>query len=78
MTSLTIAIDDETFQRAQDRATERGTSVDLLLKAYVEELAGASGSYRRAIRSLLERSERVHSGRGDRTWTRDDLHERDA
>ena len=78
MTSLTIAVDDEILRQAQDRASAQGTSVDVLLREYVEELAGVAGTYREAVHSLIHRSRRVDSRRGARTWTRDELHERDV
>ena len=36
MTHLTITLDEETLERARSRAQEEGTSVDALLRSYLE------------------------------------------
>ena len=76
MANLTITVDDEVLRRARIRALERGVSVNALLRDYLEAFTGSRGSRDRAVRSLLELAERTASGRGEQTWTRDELHER--
>ena len=76
MANLTITVDDEVLRRARIRALERGVSVNALLRDYLEAFTGSRGSRARAVSSLLELAERTTSGRGERTWTRDELHER--
>jgi plasmid stability protein len=75
MANLTITIDDELLKRARVRAVERGTSVNALLREYLEAFAG-SESRSSAVQALLDLSKRVKSRRGSRKWTRDQLHER--
>ncbi|HXU47028.1 MAG TPA: hypothetical protein VN783_15980 [Thermoanaerobaculia bacterium] len=76
MANLTIAIEDEVLRRARLRAVAQGTSVNALLRDYLQGFAGARIAQESAIRSLLERSARARSNSGGRKVSRDELHER--
>jgi len=76
MANLTITVNEESLKRARVRALEEGTSVNALLRDFLESYAGVSDAYETAIRDILERSRRSGSRRGNATWTRDELHER--
>jgi hypothetical protein len=76
MANLTITIDDELLRRARVRAIEQDTSVNSLLRDYLEAYAGAGQTWRQAAGSILRLAARTHAGRGERRWTRDELHER--
>jgi hypothetical protein len=76
MANLTIVVDDEVLRRARIRALERGTSVNALLREYLEAFSGRRSARARAVDGLLDIAARSRSGRGSRTWTRDELHER--
>lgn len=77
MANLTITIDDRLLRQARMRALEDGTSVNALLRSYLERYAGADDAaealagFRR-----LARDSTASSGPGGRTWTRDDAHDR--
>jgi plasmid stability protein len=77
MTNLTVTIDDELLKRARIRALEQDTSVNALVREYLEGLAGQAKT-QDAIRSFLELAERSNAGSGSegREWTRDELYER--
>ena len=77
MANLTLAIDDEVLKQARIRALERGTSVNALLRDYLESFVGRDTAHR-AMREVLElaRDSRSGSDGHGRTWTRDDAHER--
>lgn len=77
MANLTITVDGDLLRRARLRALEHGTSVNALLREYLESYAG-DATARRAIREIarMARASRSGSGRKGRTWTRDELHER--
>jgi hypothetical protein len=76
--NLTLKIDDDVLQRARIRALEDGTSVNEVVRRYLEGYAVPRKQRLRAIRRVLEISERAKSGSGPggRTWSREDLHAR--
>lgn len=77
MSNLTLVINEETLRKARIRAMQRGTSVNALVRDYLERLAGESQAAE-GIAEFLAAAEGsgASSGRGGRTWTRDELHER--
>jgi hypothetical protein len=77
MGNLTITIDEDTLRRARIRALEQGTSVNALLREYLEAYAGGGGEKKDAVRDLIALSKRSRSRRGRLVWKRDELHERD-
>ena len=76
MANLTITIDDAILRRARVRAVEQETSVNSLLREYLEAYAAAGTAWEQAADAILRLSAQSHSGRGKRTWTREELHER--
>ena len=76
MANLTITIDDEILKRARLRATEQGTSVNAVVREYLEQYAGSRSAQEQALGKLLALSEKSRSRRGRRTWIRDELHDR--
>ena len=77
MANLTITVDDRLLKQARMRALEDGTSVNAVLRTYLERYAGVgdSGEALREFGRLARRSA-ASSGAAGRTWTRDELHER--
>jgi plasmid stability protein len=49
MANLTIAVDDDLLQKARIRAAELGTSVNAVLRDYLEEWSGRNAARKRAI-----------------------------
>ena len=76
MANLTITLDDEILHRARLRALEQDTSVNALLRDYLEAYAATRTTWDQATDAILELSVQSRSARGDRRWTRDELHER--
>jgi plasmid stability protein len=76
MANLTITVDEDTLKRARLRALERGTSVNAILRDYLEHYAGVKSAQERALKNLLRLSKAATSSRGSKRWSRDDLHER--
>jgi hypothetical protein len=74
MTNLTVVIDSDVLLRARKRALDQGTSVNALLRSYLESYVGQQNRAV-AMKKLVQRatSARLRSGKA---WTRDDLHER--
>ena len=64
MANLTITVDEEKVKRARIRALEEGTSVNALLRSYLEEYSGVRRERREAGRKLLELSKRSKAGSG--------------
>jgi hypothetical protein len=76
MANLTITVDEEALKKARIRAPQEGTSVNALLSQFVDAYAGVNREQRHAIDRIAALSRSSGSRRGERTWTRDDLHER--
>ncbi len=64
MTNLTIAVDEGTLERARIRALEEGTSVNAVLRGYLEEYAGVRRERLEAGRRLLELARNSGAGSG--------------
>ncbi|CAN5177667.1 hypothetical protein BH24ACT19_BH24ACT19_13080 [soil metagenome] len=77
MANLTITVDDGTLKRARMRALEEDTSVNAVLREYLEEYAGRRQEQLEAARRILEDSRRGGSGSGPggRKWKREDAYE---
>jgi plasmid stability protein len=76
VSNLTITIDEEVLKRARLRALQQGTSVNALLREYLEAFAGGATllAARRRFATLARAA--TSGSKGRRSWTRDDLHER--
>lgn len=77
MANLTLSIGDETLRRARIRALEQGTSVNALVREFIESYAGVRASQEEAAERILEAARRSTAGSGPagRRWTREDLYE---
>ena len=74
--NLTLAIDEDVLDRVRVIAAERKTTVNGLVRAYLEQVAAAEdkkGQLQRRMKSLRARTQFEV---GPVTWTRDELHER--
>ncbi len=77
MANLTITVDEETVKRARIRALEEGTSVNALLRSYLEEYSGIRRERREAGRRLLELAKNSGmSSRGKSLPKREELYDR--
>jgi hypothetical protein len=77
MANLTLSIDGELLKRARMRALERDSSVNALVREFLERLAGQTAA-RDGMTAFLDLAKHSDSGSGPggRTWTRDELYER--
>jgi hypothetical protein len=73
--NLTLSVDDEGVELARQRAKALGSSVNQLVREYLEQLAGKTDP--QADAAELERLSRLAKG-NSRGWKfdRDELHER--
>jgi hypothetical protein len=76
MANLTITIDKETLKQARIKALQQGTSVNAILKDYLESYAGSKSKKNDSISNLLKLSRIAKSRSKGKKWTRDELHER--
>ena len=78
MANLTLKIEDDVLRKARIRALEDGTSVNAVVRTYLESYAVPRSQRLRAMRRILALAERskTGSGEGGRTWKREDLYER--
>ena len=74
--NLTITVDKEVLKHARIRAIQQNTSVNAVLREFLNSYAGVRSSRRRAIDSLMRLSRNALSSKGGNAWTRDELHER--
>lgn len=79
MANLTLTIDDQVLKRARMRALEEDTSVNAVVRAYLEGYAGAHPGGD-AVRRFSARARTTNAGSGPsgRSWTREDAHDRAA
>lgn len=77
MANLTLSLDDDLLKRARIRALEQDTTVNSLVREYLEDFAAASPEPS-AIAGFLGLAKSLHagSGPGGRRWTREQLYER--
>lgn len=77
MANLTITVDEETVKRARIRALEEGTSVNAVLRGYLEEYAGVKRERREAWRKIRELAESSGVGSdGEALPKREELYDR--
>ncbi|MGI8439844.1 MAG: hypothetical protein ACR2NV_06550 [Thermoleophilaceae bacterium] len=77
MANLTLTVDEDTLLRARVKALEQGTSVNAVVRDYLDRFAGASPAHA-GLAAFLEgaRASSAGSGTGGRSWTREGVHER--
>lgn len=77
MANLTITVDEQTLKRARMRALEEDTSVNAVLREYLEKYAGRRRERREAGRRLLELTENSGmSSEGKGLPKREELYDR--
>lgn len=75
MANLTITLSDDLLKKARIRALEQGTSVNALIREFLEDYAGVESARQQAVSDLLRLARESRARRGGRRWTRDELHE---
>jgi hypothetical protein len=75
--NITLALDDDLVRRARAKALERGTSLNAVLREFLEDYAGES-SVGRTLTELFALADASPFSMGEEgiTWTREDLHDR--
>jgi plasmid stability protein len=75
--NLTLVIDDDTLRRARIRALEEGTSVNAVVRDYLERFADAHERALSGRRRVVEiaHSRAAGTAGAARTWTRDEVYD---
>ena len=76
MANVTFAIDEDVLRRARIKAIEQNTSVNAVVREFLESYAGKD-EQEAAVREFLElaKRSRASSGPEGRTWKREDIYE---
>ena len=74
--NITLAIDEAVLEEARVYAAKRNTSVNGLVRDFLEGIAKQEDRTERARRRLRELAERSTLEVGEVTWKRDDLYDR--
>jgi hypothetical protein len=74
MANLTLVIEDDVLLRARKRALDHGTSVNAVLRSYLESYAGRQDRAAAMQRFILQAA--AAKVRSRKSWSRDELHER--
>jgi predicted transcriptional regulator len=77
--NVTLSLDDRLVQELNRIAERRETTLDVVVGEYLQPLAETEALARqqRHLEGLKKSFEMFQFEVGPRTWTRDDLHERD-
>jgi hypothetical protein len=74
--NLTLTVDEELIRAARKVALDRNTSVNNLVRLFLESLVAESGQQRAAMIQVEELFREKPFAIGRRDWTRSELHER--
>jgi hypothetical protein len=76
MKNITLAVDEKVLTAARRYAGECGSGVNTLVREHLNRIAQHDDRARKARARLRELSKRSRAKLGEKTWTRQDLHER--
>jgi hypothetical protein len=76
MKNITLSVDDDVLAAVRRYAAERNSSVNALVREYLNNLAGHEDRARRARARLRQLSKQSLGRLGKKTWTRRQLHDR--
>jgi hypothetical protein len=76
MRNVTIALAEKTLRDARRIAAERSTTLNALIREFLERLTARESQSRSARARIVELSREAKAEVGQRRWTRDELHER--
>jgi len=76
MKNVTIALDESLLREARRIAADRSSTLNAMIRGFLEELARRESRAVKARRRIVELCRKTDAEIGPRTWSRDDLHER--
>jgi len=76
MKNVTIALNDSLLREARRIAADRSTSLNAMIREFLEELSQRESRAVKARRRIVELCRESQARVGPRNWSRDELHER--
>ena len=76
MKNVTLSLNEATLRDARRIAAERSTSVNALVREFLDQLTARESRAHAARERIVKLSRASRAARGNATWTRDDLHAR--
>ena len=76
MKNVTIALDESLLREARRIAADRSTTLNAMIREFLEELARQESHAVKARRRIVELCRKTRAEVGPRTWSRDEIHER--
>ena len=76
MKNVTLAVNESTLREARRIAADRSTSLNAMIREFLDELTRRESRAIQARRRIAELCRESRAEAGPRRWTRDDLHER--
>ena len=76
MKNVTLALDEATLREARRIAADRSTSLNAMVREYLDQLVERESRAARARETIVELCLKSTAERGTGRWTRDELHER--
>jgi len=76
MKNVTLALHETTLREARRIAAERSTSLNAMIREFLEELTRRESRAVEARRRIVELCRESRAEVGSRAWNRDDLHGR--
>ena len=76
MANITLKIDEELLKKARRLAFQRKTSINAILKQKLEEFVSSDLNRDITLKGLEAFFRRSKARVGEKTWTRDEIHER--
>lgn len=76
MKNVTLAIDESLLREARRIAADRSTTLNAMIREFLQELAERESKAARARERIVELCRESRAEIGPKTWTRDELHDR--
>jgi hypothetical protein len=76
MKNITLSVDENVLIAVRRYTAERNSSVNALVREYLGSVAQHEDRARQARKRLQELSQQSQGQLGDKTWGRENLHER--
>jgi len=76
MKNITLSVDEDILATVRRHAAERNSTVNALVREYLTRIAAHEDRAKRARARLRQLSKQSQGRLGEKTWKREDLHDR--